>query len=85
MTPATSRRHGTSPPTARACPPVRWQPAGTTCYEWHEAWLFTDPDPSLRAYRFYRAAGWRHDGVEGGNRVMRKVIRGGPEDESASR
>ena len=51
---------------------------------WHEVWLFTDPDPSLRAYRFYRAAGWRDDGVEGGNRVMRKATHEGPEDKSAS-
>ena len=40
-------------------------------------WLFTDPDPTLRAYRFYRSRGWADAGNEGGNRVMRKRSPGG--------
>jgi ribosomal protein S18 acetylase RimI-like enzyme len=38
-----------------------------------EIWLTTDVDTSLRAYGFYRAAGWRDDGVQEGLRYMRKA------------
>jgi ribosomal protein S18 acetylase RimI-like enzyme len=37
-----------------------------------ELWLTTDEDTSLRAYGFYRNAGWRDDGLRDGVRVMRK-------------
>jgi GNAT superfamily N-acetyltransferase len=43
---------------------------------WNELWLLTDPDVSLRAYRFYRAAGWLDAGLDGGNRVLRKPTPG---------
>jgi GNAT superfamily N-acetyltransferase len=39
---------------------------------WPELWLFTDPDPALRAYAFYTRRGWTDAGLEGGNRVMKK-------------
>ncbi len=45
---------------------------------WNELWLLTDPDLSLRAYGFYRAAGWLDAGLDGGNRIMRKTILGRP-------
>lgn len=41
---------------------------------WRELWLYTDPDPTLRAYGFYRARGWVDAGLKGGNRVMKKRL-----------
>jgi len=40
---------------------------------WDEIWLTTDTDPSLRAYGFYKAMGWRDEGVRDGLRYMRKT------------
>jgi GNAT superfamily N-acetyltransferase len=33
---------------------------------WKEIWLLTGAEPSLRAHRVYRAAGWRAAGMEDG-------------------
>ena len=37
-------------------------------------WLTTDIDPSLKAYGFYRAHGWKDDRIEDGVRYMEKKV-----------
>ena len=43
---------------------------------WKELWLWTSLDTSLRAYSFYRKAGWIDAEIRADQRIMKKFLQG---------